>query len=92
MSHLEFIFNVKDIKGRVRLLRLEGVGYLPPASLQLPPEQQLKHFRGEFRAYRAYIGDAFSFINLAAAGTINGQLRLLAFDEGDTGTGTGQQT
>ncbi len=84
MSHLEFIFNVRDIRERVMMLRLEGVGYLPPGDI-------LKEFRGEFRAYNPYSGDAFSFV-AASAEPIDGQLHILAFDEGDTGTGNGTQT
>lgn len=84
MTHLEFIFNVKDIRERVLMLRLEGVGYLQPG-------QVFKEFRGEFRAYNPYSGDAFSFVE-ASAEAIDGRLHILAFDEGDTGTGNGQQT
>jgi hypothetical protein len=85
MSHLEFIFNVRDIREKVVMLRLEGVGYLQPG-------HTLKEFRGEFRAYNPYSGDAFSFFEVPASDPIDGRLHILAFDEGDTGTGHGQQT
>lgn len=86
MSHLEFVFNVVDKNGKVFVLYLKGIGYLPPAGTK-------KEFRGEFRAYLPYTGGPFSFseelLQLAAP---SGQLDKLVFDEGDTGTGTGQQT
>lgn len=84
MSHFEFIFNVRDIREEVVMIRLEGVGYLPPG-------RDRKEFRGEFRAYNEYSGDAFSFVEVSAE-PIDGRLHILAFDEGDTGTGNGQQT
>lgn len=84
MSHLEFIFNVRDAGRNDVMLRLEGVGYLPLNGKD-------KEFRGEFRAYERYRGEHFS-IQTAPATELDGQLHLLRFDEGDTGTGTGQQT
>lgn len=85
MSHLEFVFNIRDVRNRVLLLRLEGVGYLAPSAT-------FQEFRGEFRAYEPYPGNVFSFVDPAAASALTGQLRILSFDEGDTGTGNGQQT
>lgn len=83
MVHLEFVFNVRDVRGGIFVLHLKGVGYLPPSG-------RFKEFRGEFRAFLPFAGGPFSFSGDPA--TVTGQLENLAFDEGDTGTGTGQQT
>jgi hypothetical protein len=83
MSHYLFVFNVRDARGADFLLRLEGLSYLPPGAPR-------KEFRGAFRAHRVFAGGPFS----AAESDLDttGQLEELAFDEGDTGTGNGQQT
>lgn len=83
MSHLEFVFNVKDLRRREFLLRLHGVAYLPPGATK-------KEFRGEFRVYPPYSGGPFSLVT--SDPTVTGVLESLAFDEGDTGTGNGTQT
>lgn len=85
MSHLDFIFHARDVRNRVLMVRLEGVGYLRPAAT-------FKEFRGEFRTHEPYSGDVFSLVAPPNPAQMNGQLRILSFDEGDTGTGNGTQT
>lgn len=87
MSHLEFTFNVRDVRGNDFFLRLHGVAYLPVGQ----PSPPRKEFRGEFRAYQPY-SDGTPFSRSSGDPSPSGQLELLAFDEGDTGSGNGQQT
>lgn len=84
MSHLEFVFNIRDVRDRTLVIRMHGVGYELPG-------QAVNQFRGEFRAYEPYIGDVFSFTSPDIP-PMDGRLHILAFDEGDTGSGNGTQT
>lgn len=85
MSHLEFVFNVRDLRGNLKVLHLQGIGYLPPIAGAIK-----KQFRGHFRCYLPYSGGPFSFIDTDPVA--DARLDNLVFDEGDTGTGNGQQT
>lgn len=86
MSHLNFVFTVRDRREATFLMLLDGVAFLTPGS-------DKQEFHGQFRAYLPF-GDILvdPLGNPAGAALAPGHLDELAFDEGETGTGNGTQT
>lgn len=86
MSHMNFVFTLRDSEEELFLLLLDGIAYPNP-------DTGRGEFHGQFRAYVPF-GDTLlsPLINPASPGPPPGHLEHLDFDEGDTGTGNGTQT